>query len=578
MTARPALDDPLARRAIRVHGLVQGVGFRPFVHRLATDDRLSGWVRNDPDGVHIEVQGTHERVERFLRRLRSEAPSLARVDDVEARERPVLPVDDGTFRIERSRGGAVSTAIVPDAAICDDCLAELLDPANRRWRYPFVNCTHCGPRYTITAHLPYDRPNTSMAPFALCDACAREYRSPLERRFHAQPNACPACGPRLRLLDVPRDPDRSARPRGAISCGRSDAIPGPLPGAIPAADATPDPIAGALARMRAGGILAIKGLGGFHLACDASDPAAVARLRRRKLREAKPFAVMAVNVAALAPFAQVDEASAALLRSRERPIVLLDKTADCDRLLPGVSDGMPQLGAMLPYTPLHYLLFHEAAGRPAGTAWMERPAPLVLVMTSANPGGEPLAIGNDEAIRRLSPMVDAFLLHDREILVRCDDSVLRARPAAQFVRRARGYTPAPIRLPRAGPPVLAVGAHLKSAICVTRGDQAFLSQHVGDLDNAATCEALESAVAERDTRIAGLSSEADRMADAITEAAVRIGGLEEQLELRASELASLKSRHDALADRLRALESKSLVRAAKWLGGEKPAREGTGGG
>jgi hydrogenase maturation protein HypF len=454
-------SSEVARRAIRVRGAVQGVGFRPFVWRLAHELCLDGFVRNDAQGVAIEVQGEPPTLDRFVARLAGEAPALARIDAIEAREAPALPASG--FAIEASVAGRARTGIAADAAVCEDCLAELFDPNDRRYRYAFINCTQCGPRYTITRRLPYDRAHTSMQAFGLCDACRAEYEHPATRRFHAQPNACPACGPRLALRDA----------RGGIlDVG--------------------DVIAAALARIGRGEILAIKGLGGYHLVCDAGNAGAVARLRERKAREEKPFAVMGASTASLAPFAAVSREEQRLLESSGRPIVLLRKRPGCDALLPGVAPGLAWVGAMLPYTPLQSLLFHEAAGRPAGLGWLASPQPLALVMTSANPGGEPLVTGEEEALRRLAGIADAFVTHDREILVRCDDSVVRSeRGAAAFVRRARGYTPAAIRLPAAGPSVLATGAFLKNAVCVTRGDEAFLSQHVGDLDNAPTCRALE---------------------------------------------------------------------------------------
>jgi hydrogenase maturation protein HypF len=359
----------------------------------------------------------------------------------------------------------VATSVTPDAATCPECLAEILDPANRRYRYAFTNCTHCGPRFTITRSVPYDRPGTTMAPFAMCPACEREYRDPLDRRFHAQPNACPVCGPRLTLL-------------------RADG----------AEQAETDVVAAALRLIERGELVALKGLGGFHLACDARNEEAVASLRIAKGREEKPFAVMFANVASIEPFARVDDCARALLQSRERPIVLLDKLPGCDAALPGVAPGVATLGAMLPYTPLHHLLFFAASEAAGGTAWLEAPQPLALVMTSANPGGEPLVTGNDEAVWRLAGMADAFVVHNRDICARCDDSVVRPTPQGPaFVRRARGFTPRAIRLPRPGPPVLACGAWLKNTVCVTRGDEAFLSPHIGDLDNVASCEALDEA-------------------------------------------------------------------------------------
>ena len=465
------------RQALRVRGRVQGVGFRPFVYRLATDLGLDGWVRNDGEGVLIALAGDESLLARFGARLAAEAPVLSRIDSVESLPAGRLSIPPG-FCIEASSAGPVTTGITPDAATCGDCLAELFDPADRRWRYPFINCTHCGPRFTITAGLPYDRPMTSMARFALCPDCRREYEDPRDRRFHAQPNACPVCGPRLAL---------------------ADATGVPL--------AVNDAIAEALARIAAGQIVAVKGLGGFHLVCDARNGAAVARLRERKHRDEKPFAVMVANTASARQLARVDAAAAALLEAVERPIVLLPKSEDGAAALPGVAPGLAEIGLMLPYTPVQYLLFHEAAGRPLGSAWLQQAQPLALVATSANPGGEPLVIGNDEAIERLGAIADVFVLHDRDILVRCDDSVVRpgsaigngssgsGRRSASFVRRARGYTPAPIMLARPGPAVLATGAYLKNTACLTRGAQAFLSPHIGDLDNAASRMALEEAVA-----------------------------------------------------------------------------------
>ncbi len=453
-----------------MRGQVQGVGFRPFVYRLARELGLQGWVRNDGEGVEIAVQGEENAIRDLLARLRTDAPPLARVDAVESGDGDPLSIAHG-FAILESQGGPAHTGIAPDAATCPACLAELFDPADRRYRYPFINCTDCGPRYTITRHLPYDRRYTSMAPFALCPACGAEYRDPASRRFHAEPNACPVCGPRLALLDAS--------------------------GQAIAAD---DVVAVAIARLDAGEILAIKGLGGFHLACDARNAQAVARLRERKQREEKPFAVMAANPASLQALVEMDAANADLMRTRERPIVLLRKTPACDALLAGIAPGIAWMGAMLPYTPLHFLLFHEAAGKPSSSAWLEQPQALLLVMTSANPCGEPLVTGNDEALARLAGIADAFVVHDREIVVRCDDSVVRSVSAAtphepyHFIRRARGYTPRAIPLPRSGPSILACGGWFKNTVCLTRGNEAFLSQHIGDLDNAPTRKALDETV------------------------------------------------------------------------------------
>ena len=462
----PTLTDVTPERhAIRVRGAVQGVGFRPFVYRLAHELGLAGWVLNDADGVSIEVQGRPVDLAAFERRLRADAPTLARVAQLDAK-RLAPNADSEGFRILPSLSGPVTTAIPPDTAPCTDCLAELFDPADRRHRHAFINCTQCGPRYTLTRALPYDREQTSMAAFAQCPRCLAEYRNPAHRRFHAEPNACPQCGPRLALVDE-----------------RQQAIAG-------------DAIAATLALLRAGRIVAIKGLGGFHLACDASQPAAVALLRERKQREEKPFALMLANLASATRWCRANGAEQALLQSAERPVVLLPRREDRPRLWPGVAPGLDLLGLMLPATPLQYLLFHEAAGRPDGCAWLDQAQDLVLVMTSANPGGEPLVTTNPEAMNRLRGIADAWLVHDRDIVARCDDSVLRlgARAAPQFIRRARGYTPLAIQLPRAGPPVLAVGAGLKNTVCITRSDEAFLSPHIGDLDNAATCRALVETV------------------------------------------------------------------------------------
>jgi len=445
-------------RQIRVRGLVQGVGFRPYVWRLANELGLNGWVRNDGAGVTVAVDG--EKVPEFIARLPREAPRLARIDAIESAPAEVA----GTgFAILESRAGTVATAIGPDAAICPDCIADICDPANRRWRYAFTTCTHCGPRYTVSRRIPYDRAQTSLAAFPLCPPCAAEYTAPVDRRFHAETTCCPDCGPQLHL---------------------HDAAGQPLVG---------DPIAETLRLLRDGKIVAIKGLGGFHLACDARNAGAVAELRRRKQREEKPFAVMALNADSLRDFARIGTAETELLTSTAAPIVLCPKG---ERELLGIAPGLAWLGVMLPATPLQLLLWHEAAGRPAGSGWLAEPSDLLLVMTSANPHGEPLVIGNDEALARLAgadgKIADAFLMHNRDIVVRCDDSVLRAGPA--FIRRARGYVPVPIPLAGDGPTVLALGGYLKNTVCVLKGREAFLSQHIGSLDNAAAIGFLEETI------------------------------------------------------------------------------------
>ena len=542
------------QRRLRVTGIVQGVGFRPYVWHLAHSLNLSGWVRNDAAGVEILVEGEHIHIEAFTRRLPEEIPPLARVRELSWDDAPHTGEHTG-FAITESGAGRAATLIGPDTAVCPDCLAEMFDPGDRRWRYAFINCTHCGPRYTLTRSLPYDRPQTSMAAFPLCPDCEAEYRNPADRRFHAEPTACAVCGPGLWVVELGEIPQGRIPPSPPFGKGgetRTSAA-GSLPlakppsgdkggqeGFDPHQHGHNDPIADTLARLQAGQIMAIKGLGGFHLACDARNTEAVQRLRTRKNREEKPFAVMAANLTSIAEWVEISTAEAELLQSPERPIVLLRKKPGADDALPGIAPGLAWLGVMLPYTPLHWLIFHEVAGKPAGTEWMEQPQDLVLVMTSANPGGEPLVIGNDEAVERLAGIADAVLMHDRDIVVRCDDSVVRVTtgispggippralyprmgalgkggepqvaaegslpfpkggqegfdsatiPATQFIRRARGYTPRPIRLPRSGPAVLALGGYLKNTICVTRGDEAFVSQHIGGLDNPATCNMLQ---------------------------------------------------------------------------------------
>jgi hydrogenase maturation protein HypF len=447
-----------SRQRLRVCGLVQGVGFRPFVHALARRHGLSGFVRNDGDGVCIEIEGPASALRDFGCALRAMPPPRARIDRVEVR---TLGLQHGRgFVVADSHSGLPTTAIGADTGVCADCLREMFDPADRRYRYPFINCSHCGPRYSITRELPYDRARTSMARFELCSACAAEYCDPDNRRFHAEAIACADCGPQLWLETDARSAYGDAAIVEAVRC------------------------------LRAGQIVAIKGLGGFHLACDARNAEAVARLRARKRRAAKPFAVMAARIEVLEKFAKVDAAQVALLCGAEHPVVLLDKTPVCDTELPGVAPGLSQLGVMLPYTPIHHLLF--ATPDPQTEAGPgDAHAPL-LVMTSANPNGEPLVCGNDAARRQLAGIADAWLMHDRDIVARCDDSVMRSEAgAARFIRRARGYTPLPIALARATPTVLALGGDSKSTICLTRGADAYVSAHVGDLDGAATRDLLE---------------------------------------------------------------------------------------
>lgn len=460
-------------RNFRINGLVQGVGFRPTVYRIAVALNLRGYVFNDAAGVGVHLEGAPEAVALFPETLIREKPPLARIDMIREEEAALEHCE--TFEIAESRaGGPVVTAITADAAACRACLEDVFTTTNRRFRYAFTNCTHCGPRFTITRSLPYDRPQTSMRIFPMCPECLREYEDPLDRRFHAQPNACPVCGPHLTLTDAGRHP-----------------IDG-------------DPIRTAAKLLREGKILAVKGLGGFHLAVLADNADAVARLRRRKGRSEKPLAVMAANTASVSRFAQADEYAIERLASPGAPIVLLPKAPDAP-LWPGVADGLAEIGVMLAYTPLHALLLHALAGEPEGTAWLDQPVDPVLVMTSANPGGEPLVIDNDEAYRRLSTIADAFLTHNREILLRCDDSVVRMVDGqAAWVRRARGAVPESIMLPADEsapedpaklPSVLAYGPWMKETLCQTRGNEAFLSQHIGDLENRTVVDAMTEAAA-----------------------------------------------------------------------------------
>jgi hydrogenase maturation protein HypF len=445
-----AQSSPPEGRAIRVRGLVQGVGFRPAVWRLARDCKLAGEVWNDSEGVMMRAWGAPSDLERFLIRLKAEPPPLAQIEAIEWSRFDEPPSSAG-FQIIASRTGTVHTGVVPDSAVCKECLAEIHDPAGRRYRYPFTNCTHCGPRLSIIRAVPYDRANTSMAGFRLCPDCRAEYENPEDRRFHAQPAACPRCGPHVWLEQF----------------GESSPIPAGLAGG--------DPIAAAQKLLIEGAIAAIKGLGGFHLACDACNEEAVARLRQRKRRYAKPFALMARSTDVIRRYCTLDEASEALIASAAAPIVIL-QAAGPGRVASAVAPGQPALGFMLPYTPLHHLLLAE----------IDRP----LVMTSGNQSGEPLCTGNEEARQKLGPIADFGLFHDRAIINRLDDSVARVMLGQpRLIRRARGYAPAPLRLPRgfeASPPLLALGGELKSTFCMVHDGQAVLSQHLGDLEEAAT--------------------------------------------------------------------------------------------
>ncbi|MFD8227254.1 carbamoyltransferase HypF [Streptomyces massasporeus] len=455
------------RRRVTVRGTVQGVGFRPFVHRLATDLALAGFVSNTASGVLIEVEGPPDGVADFCDRLAEEPPPLATVTGVGFEDLPATGAES-TFGIRSTDRSPGSTLLPPDTATCPDCLRELRDPADRRHRHPFVTCTHCGPRFTIATGMPYDRAVTTMAGFPMCAACAREYGDPLDRRFHAQPVACPDCGPRLRL--VPADGS----------------------GVRPARDA--EALASARALLAAGRIVAVKGLGGYHLACDATDARAVDTLRTRKARGGKPFAVMCADLDDVRRIAELSAPERAALTGARRPIVLLRRRGEANGLAPGVCPGSPHLGVMLPYTPVHTLLF----GLPG-----DPPGPRVLVMTSGNRSGEPIVTDDDEALTRLAGLADAWLAHDRPIASPCDDSLLRVRSdgTRQVLRRSRGYVPRPLRLPVPVRPALAVGGDLKNALCLGAGDQAWFGPHIGDMGDLTTLEAARRA----DTHLRGLT-------------------------------------------------------------------------
>ena len=475
------------KRGLRIHitGIVQGVGFRPFVYGVAMRNQLAGWVRNTSAGVDIEVEGEEAALDEFVRALRESPPPLARIDSLSVES--LSPQGFAAFEIVHSEPvpGAF-IPISPDVSICDDCLRELFDPDDPRYLYPFINCTNCGPRFTIIKDIPYDRPKTTMAPFEMCDFCRSEYEDPLNRRFHAQPVACPTCGPQVWLEET------------------GDGRPKTEDIAITAAQQL----------LAAGKILAIKGLGGFHLACDATNPAAVAELRRRKLRVDKPFALMMPDLETVARHCYLSEAERDLLTSRQRPIVLLRRRPESN-IAPEVAPNQNTLGVMLPYTPLHYLLFSSqqsaVSGQPSDSATDYRlpatgyPLP-ALVMTSGNLSEEPIAYTNQAAREQLAALADAFLMHDRDIHIRCDDSVVRVignqspnHPVTQSpiypIRRSRGYAPDPVQLPWDSVPLLATGAELKNTFCLAKDRYAFLSHHIGDLENYETLRSFEDGIA-----------------------------------------------------------------------------------
>ena len=441
----------VARKAIDVAGIVQGVGFRPYVYRLANECGLTGLIANTPAGVSIEVQGEVEAVDRFLERLSKEIPPLAKITGIVPRDAELQ--QETAFRIKASSMRAAAKALIsPDVSVCEDCLREMMNPRDRRFRYPFINCTNCGPRFTIIHDIPYDRARTSMAKFKMCAACQAEYENPASRRFHAQTNACWDCGPQVALL-----------------------------GADGARMDVAEPIREVARLLQQGSVVAIKGLGGFHLACDAQNEAAVGKLRERKRRVEKPFAIMVRRVEDAARLCVADELSKKMMSSFERPIVLLPRRAEVS-YVPGVAPGNRYWGVFLPYTPLHHLLFQSGKFE-------------ALVMTSGNLSEEPIAIDNEEAIRRLNRIADAFLVNDREIVRRCDDSLVRvAAGQPQKLRRSRGFVPVPVQLEKETQAVLAVGGELKKTVCVVRGSEAFFSQHVGDLENLESYRFFEEAV------------------------------------------------------------------------------------
>jgi hydrogenase maturation protein HypF len=458
--------------------VVQGVGFRPFVHRLAHDHGLSGWVRNDGRGVLLEVEGTADTTERFLQQLHNEAPPLAAIERVDAQQ--LRPSGEDCFSILPSAEGNEPDALIPaDVTPCEACLRELLDPGDRRYRYPFINCTDCGPRFTIVRGVPYDRALTTMAGFEMCADCRAEYEDPASRRFHAQPNACAACGPTLRLIDCsgPGPAVENARARDDVPTGEAA-------------------LAGAVAALVAGRIVAVKGLGGYHLACRADDEPAVAELRQRKHRDEKPFALMAGDLAALQELVYLSPAERELCSGRERPIVIAHRRPGAP-VAAAVAPGLADLGVMLPSTPLHHLLLTDT-----GTT---------LVMTSGNLADEPIAYRDDEALERLSAIADAVLAHDRPIQARVDDSVVRSvstagmaagavgsaasrAPAPVMIRRARGYVPEHLPLPLGATPLLACGAELKSTFCLATGLRAWVGQHIGDLRDWQALRSFEEGI------------------------------------------------------------------------------------
>jgi hydrogenase maturation protein HypF len=501
---------------IAITGVVQGVGFRPFVYNLATRLGLRGWVLNHSGGVEIEVEGPETSLDAFVTALREEAPPLAHIESLDAKRVPVDGYEGFEIRRSQAQEGRF-LLISPDVATCPDCLEELFDPGDRRHRYPFINCTNCGPRFTIIEDIPYDRPKTTMRDFPLCDDCHEEYEDPADRRFHAQPNACPECGPAIWLVEDVED-------EGTLSVAAYRA-----PTDYPTVEETEAVLARARELLLSGKVLAIKGLGGFHLACDATNEEAVRVLRERKRRPHKPFAVMMPTLDEVRERCEVPEEATALLSSPQCPIVLLEEGSG-SAVAANVAPGNRTLGVMVPYTPLHHILLRDV-GRP-------------LVMTSGNVTEEPIAKDNDEALRRLAPLADAFLLHNREIYARYDDSVWQVVELpgegahVQPARRARGYAPFPVRLPFEAPRALATGPELKNTFCLARDEYAFLSQHVGDMENLETLEHYEAALAlyehlfRLEPQLVACDLHPDYMTTRLAEEIAAEGGLPEPLRVQ----------------------------------------------
>ena len=470
-------SDQLKGARIHITGVVQGVGFRPFIYSLAQRLRLAGWVRNTSAGVEIEVDGNPANLNEFILSIERDAPPLARIDSIKTDLMP--PNGYTTFEIIHST--AIEQAfqpISPDVSICPDCLHELFDPSDRRYLYPFINCTNCGPRFTIITDIPYDRPNTTMVGFPMCHPCTSEYSDPSNRRFHAQPIACPTCGPFIWLESTKQ-----------ILPALIEAEEKPSPGT-----SSREVVGEAQLLLSEGKILAIKGLGGLHLACDATNHQAVIELRQRKLRVDKPFALMMPDIATIREHCYLNDAEQKLLESHQRPIVILKRRPD-STISPDVAPQQDTMGVMLPYTPLHFLLFANLVSWEKSRPSLTGVPPQILVMTSGNLSEEPIAIDNAEARQRLSSLADALLLHDRPIRTRCDDSVVRNFRGDNYpIRRSRGYAPLPLTLLWETPPLLATGAELKNTFCLARSQYAFLSQHIGDMENYETLLSFEDGI------------------------------------------------------------------------------------